>query len=147
MEWIDLRNLHLLPGPLSSSSNIPQNIGDSWDIEQIPKRPSTITASWTTYLSFFVCFNKIKIRILNILLGFLEGYAKKGGLFLACGMEAGSCMYKWSLIFFWFLAWCLAHSDHQCLFGPQHKWLYQAVLCNGECQKEKSLELSTGPTV
>lgn len=28
MEWIDFRNLHLLPGPLRRSNNVPQNMVD-----------------------------------------------------------------------------------------------------------------------
>lgn len=119
----DFRNLHLLPVPLSRSNNVPQNMGDGWDTGQTPKRPSTTTVYWATYWSFL--FALTKDCILNILfLNKKKRICQKGGLFLACGMVAGSCMYKWSLIFFfgWCLMWYLAHSDHQCLFRPQHNY-------------------------
>lgn len=147
MEWIDLRNLHLLPGPLSSSNNIPQNMGDSWDTEQIPKRPSTITASWTTYWVFCLfVFTKLRYASWTSYWVFGKDMPKK--VVYSWPVEWKQALACTNEVWFFFvLTWCLAHSDHQCLFGPQHKWLHQAVLCNRECQKKKSLELSTGPTV
>lgn len=86
------RNLHLLPG----SNNIPQNMEGQLiyrtdtqkDLPQLLfiGLPTFEGVGWTKlrYASWTSCW-------------FFEGYAKKGGLFLACGMEAGSCMYKWGV--------------------------------------------------